>query len=348
MTTTTSTAKKTRAKSTKPERVGSVFFAKADKVHVDAALTQLGVKPEGSLAARVAQLNEAFGKLNETHDLYVCDEEAGGCGAEFTEEFELCPYCGMADDDDDEAPAAAANGKANGKGTALAKAPDPLPKNLAKFSDSDLDDDVKAIIALKQQTAICMWDLGAAIKRNYDREFWKLRRNDTGGPLYRNVKQFWAQELGFSHTYCYSLMEVAKHFKKADVKEVGTTKLALILRAPEKKRPSLLKAAKGGASKADIAKKVREANANADGGATVTGDDGAPRKRRISIAVVPGRKTVKLFAKPKSKNDDPKRARKMGDLPFGTVLFDNNTQMTAKLADKNGEWVLIVEFDRVK
>lgn len=346
-TTTTSTkSKKGTKKSTKtPEKVGTVLFTKVSRDHVDDALKRLGVKPRGSTAARVKQLTKKFAELNEKQDLFVCDPEEGGCGGEFTDDFELCPFCGMADPDDEDAEAEAGAEDGKSKKAEIVK-PEPLPKGLAKFSDKDLDEDVSQIIELKKQTAICMWELGSAIKKNYDREFWKLRRDENGRQVYRNVKQFWAQELGFSHTYCYQLMEIADYFKKNDVKEVGTTKLALILRAPEKKRASLLKAAKGGASKSDIAKKVREINAS-DTTSSASAGEGKERKRRISVAVVPGRKTVKLYKKGK-KGDEEVRATKMGDLPHGTMLFDNNTEMTIKLADKNGEWVAIVEFARIK
>lgn len=339
MTTETTTTKTSKKKAATVEKVGNVIFAKANSERVNAALAELRLKPKGSLAARVEQLNKKFEELNKKQDLYVCEVEIGGCGGDFTEDFDLCPFCGKADEVEDET-----GSETGGK---LAKPPEPLPGKLAKFDDKDLDADVKAIIDLKQQTAICMWDLGAAIKKNYDREFWKLRRNENGGAQYRNVKQFWAQELGISHTYAYSLMEVSKYFSKDDVKKIGTTKLALILRAPERKRAGLLKAAKGGASKADLAKKVRAANASADD-APGAADDGTPRKRRISIAVVPGRKTVKLYAKPKGKDAEKKRAKRMGDMPHGEMMFENGTMMTFRLADKNGEWVAIVEFGRAE
>lgn len=331
--TTKTTTKKTTTKGT-PEKIGLVLFTKVKRDVVDAALEKLEIKPKGSTAARVKQLNAKFLELNESEDLYVCEVKDGGCGGEFTEAFELCPFCGKADEDEG----------TNGKSTKLAKPIEALPKTLTKFSDKDLDSDVKDIIALKHQTAMSMWDLGVAIKQNHDRDFWKLRRGEDGGPKYRNVKQFWAEELGFSHTYCYSLMDIAANFKKEDVKKVGTSKLALILRAPEKKRAGLLKSARGGARKSEIAAAVREANANSNGAAA---EGGKETKRRLMVAVMPGRKTIKLWAKPKSKDAEPKRAKRMGDLPHGEILFENNTRMTFKLADKDGEYVLICEADRL-
>lgn len=339
---------------TEAQEVIAVDMKKVDPKLVTAALGKYNLKKTGSPLEKVNRLSEHFDKvLNQEKDLFECDN----CGGKMTDEWKECPFCGTAEEVDtgeeeeeseEEGAEASEEEKTNGaakKKASKVLAEEELPKALAKYTAKDLDGQVKEILTVKTNAAVCMWELGGLILKNYKSEMWKLRRNEDNSARYRNVNAFWLEELGFSHTYCYQLMDVATNFTKQDVKQVGTTKLALILRAPEAARKKILDKARSGGTKGEIEAEVKKAQDRERGGDPAPTP---PRHRRLTVITVPGKKTVKLFKAGAGDDGDHERATKLADLPWGELEFENSTQVSVKIAEKNGELVAILDFMRIK
>lgn len=342
-----------------------------DKVNVKALdeglklakLNRLGTKEE-----RIARLVAHVSKTPVKDRL-----ECPICLGESTKEFEQCPFCGEGDEPEAkgkktpsdklaEVKAADAKnvqqiGRPKGwkapatkeatptPGAAIAKLT-PAQQALAKFSVADLEKSVKEIAKLQSDAIRCTWELGHAIKDNYDKELWKLRADEKGAPKYTNVREFWRDEFGYSHTYCYQLMQIAETFTKEDVAKVGPTKLHLIMQAPEAAQPKLLESARKGGQTVDQLKKAVERIKNAGKGQSA-GPSATEKKDRITLAVAPGRKTIPMYARPAKQGDDLKPAKKIEDQPFFEYELSNSVKMRVVISkNANGEIVAVTEFKR--
>jgi len=221
---------------------------------IGAAAKRLKVEVKGDLVTKANALGEHFKKTaaKAKTDLYACT----ACGGLSDEDWPKCPYCGGNMEDDEEKP---------NDTPAVALASGFLAKeNIIETSGeelatiADLDESVKKIAELKSSAAGSIWELGQAIRHNFERELWKLRMKG-GKVAHTNYKKFCTDELDMSHTMAFNLMEVARQFSKQDIESVGVTKLSILARVEDpKKRAELLAAAKGGATVREIDEKVKD------------------------------------------------------------------------------------------
>jgi len=243
-----------------------------------------------------------------------------------------------------------------------------LPDELAKYTEKDLDAAVHEVQALKAKSARGYWDLGVKIADIYDRQIWKLR-SEGGKPKYRTVEAFCNAELGLSPVHAWKLMEVAKNFSSAEVEAFGTSKLGLLLQAPEKDRPAIRAAVESGASKATIEQEVRKANKDRreqtgrDGKKKVqpkagekTKSGGVAQKRgrkasgnTITVASLVGNQTLPFYTKASilAANGDRKgwkKAKKISEIPMTTMEMDNDVMMTLTLME-NTDGTLKIKVD---
>lgn len=213
-----------------------------------------------------------------------------------------------------------------------------------------LDAAVSKVQELKQTTATSMWHLGRFIKTEiFDKHLHKQRVID-GKAAYQKggFDAFCRAELGMSHTHAYKLMDVASAFSETQVKTFGTSKLGLVLQAPKEEQSKLLDAA-GKKSHRELAKDVKAAKKKSGKtGKRETGRKKTPEKKvhtskQITVASIVGRKRVALVCK----TDDKRKAKKIADLPVGSIELANNvTQHFAVQASASGELVLIIETVR--
>jgi len=318
-----------------------------------------------------------FMKLRTTpapDDLLDCDN----CGGSSSEKgFASCPYC----KDDEPAPAVPAGQPQNKKEPASPKgvfgkapkeeAPEPMttpteaaatkqtslattPKSapvatvtpisndLAKFKESDLDKAVAEVQKLKSDASEDMHRLGQKIAEIHDKQLWKLRTED-GKPRYKSIESFIHEELGMTPQNAYRLLDTSKAYTPEQVRSFGTTKLGLILQAPEKDRPALEKAMKDGASKRALEKEVRKANKGKKevvrrnkekpvkkGNAKVAGG-----KPSITVASILGTQTVVAYKKGAMEGDKKTwtRAKRVADLPTGILVMENDVVLTTTLVE---------------
>lgn len=231
-----------------------------------------------------------------------------------------------------------------------------VERKSTKLTVDTLDKAVQDVERLKSAAAGSYWQLGRKILEVYDTQLWKLRQSEEGKARYKGFDAFCHHEFKMSPTHAYKLMDVAKKFSEKDVAQFGTTKLGLLLQAPPEDQPAIEKQVRAGAS----TKKVKEAVAGARKQKGFKKPSGKGRKQetkttgraaeKITVASIEGRKTVKLFAKPANmRNIDfasLKRAKKLGDIPFGRLELANDVVMYISVQDHNGELVAVVDTRR--
>jgi hypothetical protein len=305
---------------------------KTDTKVIASALKAIGLKVPRGASKRLQALSAHFVEQNDAgEELWQCDE----CMGEMTYEYDGCVYCGFSPD----AP----------EGGALVPDKDAIPTALAQYSTSDLDAQVKEIRDYQSQAFVCMFELGKLIAKNYEDEFWRLRRNADGSATYKNVRAFWLAEFGYSHTHCYSLMDLVANFDRDQVARLGTTKLGIIAKATdEEARAALLEMAEDGKSvkeiKEHLATFLEEANPPAD-----DGEEPPPVKERpITLSVKPGTHTIECVPFKKRKSSKTSGATSLGDTPYGQFVFANNTAMELKVVtDKAGAISILATFVRL-
>lgn len=221
-----------------------------------------------------------------------------------------------------------------------------------QWTEQDLDAAVKRVREMKGQSAVGVWHLGNAIRDIFDKQLWK-QRNKEGLPAYKNFNTFVVQELAITHQTAYSFMDVSKSYSEEQVREFGTTKLSQILSAPKEVQPSLLEAAKKGASVREIREAAQDAReaAGTDDVERTTGRRKKPRKLgqrsktakaktkgTITVAAILGRTNVKMYQSMKPEA----RATKLSHTPHGVLDLENGVRMFLTIKMSNTGEILIV------
>lgn len=258
------------------------------------------------------------------------------------------------------------NGKAK-KSTALALAAVPAEAEAIMLTSADLDASVARVVTLKGLAATSYWALGDELRKINENKLWKLRTNPKGKAKYTSFDQFVEQEAKLSHSYAYSLIEIATTFAEEDVKLFGTTKLTLMLKVAPEDLPKIKEVAKTKSRRAlavEVEKVVKErghgsarakseqhAKAGKKGGAKIKERAVAKTHDKITVASIEGRKTVKLYAKPDNiRNIDwssLKRAKTVDAMPFGKLELTNEVSIYLSVVkSKTGELEIIANTRR--
>jgi len=239
----------------------------------------------------------------------------------------------------------------------------PAATSVEKRSERDLNTAVEQVQILKAKGAVTLWELGAKIKEIHDKQLYKLRTDDAGKPRYKGFESFVNNELGMSASNAYELMDVSAKFTEQQVKTFGTSKLGLLLKAPEESRAEILdKVEKNKLSANEVRQEVRKARESVGikSGTRVARDKGrkampqgkggpTEKAERITIANVLGRHKVKLWVKGTGKKDGekPVRAKKISDQPWGVFELSNSVKLFAAVTmSAAGELELVVDFKR--
>ncbi len=289
-----------------------------------------------------------YRKSVNKEELFECEE----CGGVFPD-MKRCPYCGDSDDEEEDvkdkgkkeakkndkpaaetsqdkpADAKPAEPKGKGKGGKVAKIENPAKDKkpgseivpaadaaLTGLSVKDLDDATKEVLRLKVASGVSMHELGSKLQEIHEKQLWKLRTDDKGKPTYRSFDAYCSAEIKMSHTACYGLINVAQHYTPEKMQQIGTSKLVLILKAPEEDREELERQAASGQSKSQIQKRVAALRAQkgvptpkapkvARGGSPLAASAASKGRKseHITIVSVLGKKTVQAYCKPAKKGD---------------------------------------------
>ena len=264
-------------------------------------------------------------------------------------------------------------GQAADAGLMTPEAAQAAQSQLARLTEKDLDVAVHEVQLLKIRASQGAWELGRKMADIFDRQLWKLRIDEKGKPKFRTQESFCFEELGFTPTHAWKLINVAKNFTADDVQQFGTGKLGLVLQAPEGIHPHLVENVKAGASKAEIAAEVRAANkgraaqhrdgSSAGPKAGELTKAGVPAKKRgrkpgpvtkITVAAIEGRQTVMLYtsASVLAASGDRKgweKATKVSQSPTCTVELENGVVQTFTVVEHtDGTLKLKIDTHRVE
>ena len=299
----------------------------------------------------------------------VDDQGECGCGGISLTTLDRCPYCSADAKDqvlpsDDVRPAKAAP-PAKGKAS-LAVVPshvaevvkDDLRSSSDIATERELDAKISTIHKLQGAGAENFWCLGKAVKELYDGNWWKLRlKAEDKTPRYKSWDAFVHHELGMTPPHAFAAMDVAAKFSVDEIKVHGQTKLGIIMRAPETAQPGLLAETGKQTTRElrDTVKRIKKESGFTNPARDKTNRGGTGGRKvatdKITVATMVGRKTVHLFKKPATRTWEKKdlvRAKRFGDVPFGTLELSNEVLQTFTIVENaNGEWQLIVDTKRV-
>lgn len=228
-----------------------------------------------------------------------------------------------------------------------------------------LDKAVAEVIRLRSDGAENYWHLGHKLAEINKKQLWKLRLDPkTGKKVYSSFEAFVLAELKMSREHAYNAIDVSQKYPDvAEVRALGQTKAALLLKAAPQDRAKLTAKAKAGATKRELAKDVKEsrakhgspkagkkAQAGAKGAAARTKNLDT-KSEKISIATLEGSKTIKLFKKPESlRGFDPKeavRATSLKDGPFGFFEMANGVVQYYHIFLKDGALAMKIQTTRI-
>ena len=229
---------------------------------------------------------------------------------------------------------AATKGKAT-KGKGKAKKAELVTVDVdPRFSVNDLDNAVKRANDLTRAGAVVAYELGVQLRQIHEDQLWKLRKGEDGAPVYKSFEAFVMSELEISRQTAYEQIDVSANYEKGDVEKLGYKKLALLLKAPETKRPELKEKAEKGASFRELQADVKTARAEAGVTKRETGRKATPQGKArdsksgkgdsITIAALLGKQSVKLFKDiKKSGSEELVPAESLDDKPWGMLELRN-------------------------
>lgn len=206
----------------------------------------------------------------------------------------------------------------------------PGKRELAKLEA--LDKHCETIRNSTVGAATSLWEVGTALKAIHDSELWKLRSVE-GVPVHTNFNMFVKDEFGISHTYAFSLMDVAVNYTAEDIKKLGVFKLKLMLAAPADKRDKMRDAAEGGATRQEL-KEMR---------------DGKPSTPVITLAIMAGQQVIPGLSRTKldKETGEPARAKSMKEDPYCEVQLENNARLIIRCTtDAEGNVSFIINTMR--
>lgn len=110
-------------------------------------------------------------------------------------------------------------------------------------STKQLEASITKVQELKVRGMETMWDLGKELDNIYSKKLWTQKTTPDGTAVYDSFKAFVSHEFGFTAAHAYRLMDVAIHFTKKQVLDVGVTKLNVLVRVSPEQREEFLKRA---------------------------------------------------------------------------------------------------------
>jgi hypothetical protein len=229
-----------------------------------------------------------------------------------------------------------------------------LPKPRERgFTDKDLDSAATSVRKLMAEGRVNLWELGEVLADVHDRQLWKLRVDDQGKSIYRSFDNWAKCECHIGSRWAAQLMDVATHFSREQIAELGPTKCSALLYLPEGAAREELAKQAGALSVARI-KAAVDVHPNKLTRRRQTGRKQMPRgrvatKEKLSIvSVLDTKHKVALYRLDSAKQSQLVRATSLADQPFGTLDLANEVRALFRLAvDSESRLVLAVSFKRV-
>lgn len=321
----------------KEKRVAGVLFLAVREEVLNEDLKKRKLSTLGTVEERVRRMVDYQRRETPKGQLADCST----CGGDSDVNADRCPYCGdgeLVDERPSQVRQVARSVESEPKKEESARV-----VNLnERRAVSELDVNVGTIRKLKLDLVGNIWELGDAIRDNYDRRLWTKRLKEDGSPKWKNWNQFCPEELGFSASYAYELIALSKTFTRDAVQKFGTEKLRVALHLPEPHRTQLLQASAGAsvrALKGEVKKLKASGSVPARAGAT-------PSKDKITVALTEARGTIPMMAR-KKVGTGWRPAMSLSDDPWCEIRLSNDV-VARFVISKNtkAELQLLYEFRR--
>mgnify|MGYP001577191720 CR=1 FL=1 len=305
-----------------PRKVNSAVMAEE--------LARLGLDPEGAIPIKIERLMthikvsicgsntkedfESWVAQNVNHEnVAVCEPGCGGIST--ISDFERCPFCGDSD----------MNVQKTEKLTTI------VPPEV--ISQDSLDQNVQLIHNLKSSMADNYYALGLALRDNYEKCLWALRKKASGEGKYKNFEAWARNEVKLGRTQTMKCIEVVENFTEEEVRRIGHSKLAIALQVPQTKRAELLEAAEAGASKRELEAAVAEMKGKI--------------KESVTVALSMAETRLPLMKRPESAEAELEPAVEIDDEPWGVETLSNGIAQSYRvIRNDEGEIVLLIQRHR--
>jgi hypothetical protein len=218
-----------------------------------------------------------------------------------------------------------------------------------KYTEKDLDDSISRLRAASSQSADSAYLMGKelALIREH---LWEQRKGEDGKPKYKSYNDFLERELGIGVGYGNKLRRVAEVFTLEQFRAFGIEALKALIAAPKEVHEMLLEKRAEGATVQQLEEDVRQIREKggievlptkaplAKTGASKGSAAASKTNRKASAAITVGLKseetTIDLFAKPKSKKEEPRAARTIEDQPWGKLPAINGVTLAFTVKQK--------------
>lgn len=299
-----------------------VDLTKVDPTLVKKALKGYGVDTKDLVIDDMAERLQTLNRKSVEPDKLVTCMNCSGC---MDNDLDLCPFCG---DEGEEA-------SAEGAATALTKVPE-VEIIETPMTAKALDEATARIKQLTTDARHGYWRLGKEIFHVFSTKLWAVRMKH-GKQAYRSFEKYCAAELEMAHTTAFNMMGVAEKFTEEQVAKIGGSKLSLLLKAPEIDQDEILDDLNKGASFRDVQAKVKEKRKKRgvtkkahEGRKKMPAKAGPKPTNRMTVALVTGVATLKMFAKPEQKLKEgeklEKRAKQVADNPIAIEVMSNGVE----------------------
>jgi hypothetical protein len=252
------------------------------------------------------------------------------CGLRSDIQFDNCPACG--------------EGEEPAKKSQIIGDKPPVESPESKFTPEDLEAKVSRVRSVMGDVNLSFWHLGSELKELQETQIWKLRKDETGKPLFKSFASFVESEFGVSGKWAVNVISVRTTFDATTIATVGPTKLGILLKVDPETRANLLPEA-ASISKRDLEAKVREQNGSTSDEppapskpkkAQVVSDD-----PKIITTVLPtGLTKIPLYQRSESSD----LATDIHQNPWGMFECNNGTTIMFRLRlGPNAEFLLEME-----
>lgn len=212
-----------------------------------------------------------------------------------------------------------------------------------------LDAQVKAIKQIDTRMRGATWEMACGLKEIAEQQSWKLRKDEAGKVAYSTFEEFANQELDITREYANLYMRVAARCTQAEVVAYGITKIREALNAPPRKQEEAFRMLQEGKTRREIARAMKPESRDEDikKRRRPAGEKAPAKSSGMTVAVVEGAKTVKLYCKAAKKGEDRARAKRLADEPYGWLDLENDVRLWFTIGtNAAGELQLRVETKR--
>lgn len=205
--------------------------------------------------------------------------------------------------------------------------------------DAVLDQYVAEFKHIQRGMAAGSWVFAKKLVEGDIQGVWKRRKTSGGKVAYKNFETFSKVELGLSSRYVNMLQKMQTQFTEAQFKEIGPSKLRLVLEAAPGDKAKALEKLKAGASRREVERSIGRKGPN------VESHKDKPKvstSGKVTVALAEGKSKLPFVVK--VSKDEERPAKQMTDRPYARYKLANDAVLWVTLS-KNADGEIVGLFD---